>query len=388
MAHQDRHYGMDWLRIGAFAVLIFYHVGLVFVPWNYHVNAPDPVEWGLLPMLVPSAWRLMLLFVVSGYASRALFAKHGGRAGPFLRNRTLRLVVPLVAGTLVITPPQLWAELVVKHGYAQGYGWFWLHDYFDFRRIAGLFVPNWQHLWFVAYLWVYTMGLGIALALLPGQRFQHWFDRVFSTPWGLALPILWLFAVRLWLVPAQGETHEFLNDAPAHLPYLPAFLFGFGLRGSLGAMHAIARWWKVAALLALAGMAGVLAIQTQYLHAPAPEWVMQWFRGFRAVQAWASVIALIGIATRFGNHDHRWRPMLTEAVFPFYIIHQTVIVVGAMWLVHSAVPMGAQFALLSAATIVGCWLFYLIGRRVRWLRPLIGLRSVPPRADDRAAAIV
>ena len=76
----DRHYGLDWLRIGAFGLLIFYHVGMVFVPWDFHVKTSHPAEWVAIPMLATNSWRLMLLFVVSGYASRALLLK-GGQVG-------------------------------------------------------------------------------------------------------------------------------------------------------------------------------------------------------------------------------------------------------------------------------------------------------------------
>ncbi|RZM26079.1 MAG: acyltransferase, partial [Sphingomonas sp.] len=73
-----RHYGMDWLRIGAFAILILYHIGMVFVPWNFHAKSHHVERWATVPMLAVNAWRLTLLFVVSGYASRALLARSHG----------------------------------------------------------------------------------------------------------------------------------------------------------------------------------------------------------------------------------------------------------------------------------------------------------------------
>src|SRR3546814_6755866 len=97
----------------------------------------------------------------------------------------------------------------------------------------------------------------------------------------------------------------------------------------------------------------------------------------------------MGIAETFGNRYSAWRPMLTEAVFPFYIIHQTVIVVVGYAIVGRGIAPGAEFAILLAATVAGCWGFYLIGREIGWLRPLIGLRvakartSATPRGDGR-----
>ena len=80
--------------------------------------------------------------------------------------------------------------------------------------------------------------------------------------------------------------------------------------------------------------------------------------------------------------------MLTEAVFPFYIIHQTLIVVVGWWLRGADLPMLADFLILVAATVAGCWAFYLIGRRIPLIRPLIGLRrhaSKRTHVDPRPA---
>ena len=60
-------------------------------------------------------------------------------------------------------------------------------------------------------------------------------------------------------------------------------------------------------------------------------------------------------------------------VFPFYIIHQTIIVVAGYALLSTATGPLARFAILLVVTIMGCWAFYIVGRRVDWLRPAIGL---------------
>ena len=65
---------------------------------------------------------------------------------------------------------------------------------------------------------------------------------------------------------------------------------------------------------------------------------------------------------------------LAEAVFPFYIIHQTIIVVAGWYLKQAGVTAFPSFIVLLAATVAGCWIFYTIGRKIGWLRPLIGLQ--------------
>lgn len=373
----ERHYGMDWLRIAAFALLIFYHVGMFFGPWSWHVKTAEPLDWVAVPMLATNAWRLGLLFVVSGYASAALFAKRGA-VGGFLANRSARLLVPLIAGMALFVVPQPWVELVFKHGYSAGLGWFWLHDYFDFTPIEGIMLPTWQHLWFVAYLWLYTLALGLIL-LLPARwraAGANFVDRALGGGLVLAVPLAMLLA-RLWLGwPGADETHDVVNDGYAHTFYLPLFLFGYALRGAARTWAGIRRWWKVAALLALASYAVIAWVELTWPgDTPAPDHIYPLFGAARAVMAWSAIVALIGLADRFWNRDHRWRPMLTEAVFPFYIVHQTIIVWLGWYLLRFALPPLAEFAILSAATVAGCWAFYLVGREIAPLRPLIGLRT-------------
>jgi len=387
----DRHYGLDWLRIGAFALLIFYHVGMVFVPWAYHVKLPGP-DWATVPMLATNPWRLSLLFVVSGYASRALLTRSPA-LGAFARSRSARLLIPLAFGMAVVVPPQPWAELASKFGYAGSYWTFWTHDYFIFSSLHGVPMPTWNHLWFVAYLWAYTMALALALAAVPARvrdAGQRGFDRLFGGPAVLVLPLAWLLVVDLWLFPGGQETHGLFDDGLAHATYLPAFLFGFGLAAAPGVLAALVRWWKPMAALAVLSYAVAAGIEWHWPGDAIPPYpVGHIFSAARAVQGWSSIAALIGFVDRHWNHDHRWRQMLTEAVFPFYLIHQTIIVVVAWLLTPAGLGAGANFAILVAATVAGCWAFYLIGRSIAPLRPLIGLRArarVRPVSPDPAVA--
>jgi hypothetical protein len=371
----ERHYGMDWLRIGAFALLIFYHIGMVFVPWGFHIKTAQPMDWVEIPMVLTNPWRLTLLFVVSGYASRALLSKSAGIGG-FLKNRTSRLLIPLLFGMAVIVPPQTWVELVGKHGYGQSYLWFLAHDYFRFGKLDGIVMPTWNHLWFVTYLWVYTLALAL-LTLVPGaDRLQAMFDRVFGGGRAIMLPIIFLLITQFWLFHRDDDTHDLFGDGLAHLQYFPAFLFGFGLAASRTAMAGLARWWKASAVAALgcyAVMAGLLIAYPDFSFPTHDVTIV--FRLARQIDTWIAIAALIGIAERFLNRDHRWRTTLAEATFPFYIIHQTVIVLVEFWVKPLGIGAAGEFFILVPATIAGCWAFYLIGRDVNVLRPLIGLKA-------------
>lgn len=371
-----RHLGMDWLRIGAFALLILYHIGMYFVPWGWHVKIDPVIDWVAIPMYATNGWRLPLLFLVSGYASAALAGKLGG-AGAFAKSRSARLLIPLLFGVVVVIPPQPWIELVTQHGYAKGLGAFWTSDYFRFGTLDGIVLPTWQHLWFVVYLWVYTMLAALLLALVPAAargRFAGGAAHLLRG-WGLLIvPMLGWLAIYA-AFPGHDETHALFDDGPSHLHYLIAFGVGWLLRARPALFESVARCWKAAALLAVLAFLPVAWTEWTWPgDTRAPGWAVILFHVARLVQGWAAIVALVGAADRWWNRDHPKRAMLAEAVFPFYIIHQTIIVVAGWYLLQAGVGALPSFLILLVATALGCWLFYAIGRSIGWLRPLIGLQ--------------
>lgn len=375
----ERHYGMDWLRIGAFGLLIFYHVGMAFGPWPYEVKVTTPIDWVAIPMLMTSPWRLSLLFVIAGYASAALFAQRSGsdQITAFLRGRMARLGIPLLFGIAVIVVPQPWVALATQHGYPYGFGHFVLHDYYRFQFIDGIAMPTWMHLWFVLYLLVYTIILAglLALPLTWRKAGRERVERLITGPLLLPLPIGLVFAARTWISPGWLDTHALFDDWSAHAVYLPVFLFGFLLHGSIKLHAAIGRQWKIGIVLAVLAYLGMAGLELAYPgRTPLPTQYKPFYNLLQASSMWGAVIGLIGLADRHWNHDHRWRATLAEAVFPIYIIHQTIIVVVGYWLLQTSSSALVRFAILIVTTAGWCWLFYLIGRVIQPLRPLIGLK--------------
>src|ERR1700677_4595531 len=164
-----RRYDLDWVRIGAFMLLILYHVGMYYVTWDWHVKSPHPSATIEPLMMLSSPWRLSLLFLVSGVATGFLLARQGSHG--FLRLRSARLLIPLVFGMLVIVPPQSYLQVIEKLGYAGSFAEFYRLYITGFHGFCSggdcLIMPTWNHLWFVAYLWVYTVVLYIAVRLAP-----------------------------------------------------------------------------------------------------------------------------------------------------------------------------------------------------------------------------
>jgi hypothetical protein len=388
--HTPRRLDLDWIRIVAFGLLILYHVGMYYVSWGWHIKSPfasDAIE----PLMIAlNPWRLPLLFLVSGCATAFLLRSSAGRSlARVAAQRSRFLLVPLVFGMVVIVPPQSYYEVMDKMGFAGGYLAFWArylaadHGFCPGGRCIGM--PTWNHLWFVVYLWVYTMLLLAARALLPLTRFGDVARHALSG-WGLVLwPWLWLAIARMVLFPRFGSTHALVGDFYNHAQYVAAFAIGYWLA------HASPTWDWLAArrwpLLSLAAGAYTVLI-TYYLHFgelnPPPEALRAAMRTVFALQQWSAILAVLG----WGHHtlarqrDTRLRAYLTDAVFCWYIVHQTAIIVAAHALRGLALQPAVEGPLLIGVTVAVCLVSYELARRVPLLRPLFGIRAPARRLTD------
>ncbi len=270
----ERLFYADWLRIAAFALLVLYHVGMLYVPWPFHVKQLPAVP-ALEPLMrLSNPWRMGLLFVISGLATGLMLGRPG-----LARERSRRLLLPLLFGVALIVPPQAWLQVREQFGYAGSYPDFlrlYFSAYGGFCQARDcLVLPTWNHLWFLPYLWCYTVVALLALWWLPGAWPSRLADRLAQPPgWALlALPALALGALRALLHPRFGETHALVDDWAAHAAYLPLFCFGLLLarRQALLAQLQALRWAALG--LSLAGWAVLVGYPGQVPGWPAvPEW--------------------------------------------------------------------------------------------------------------------
>ena len=416
MSSSDRRIDLDWVRILAFGVLILFHVGMYYVTWGWHVKSPFASHTLEPLMMLSSPWRLSLLFFVSGcataflrskcdplappvaaprggarFGSGATLAARGSAAG-FVRSRTQRLLIPLALGLWVIVPPQSWAQVVEAVGYHDGYLHFmslYAQGYGGFCREDCLVIPTWNHLWFVAYLWCYTMLAALAWWAIP----QRYIDRIGAAiarslrgPWLIALPVAWLAAIRIALVARFPDTHALVDDWYLHADYFSIFALGVLLARETGVWEEIRRQRWIALALALVGWAVVTAYFAHYDKIAPSDWLREAQRVFYALDQWCAIVAALGFARQWNPADSRARRYLTEAIFPFYIVHQTAIVL----LAHFMKPLGlrplVEGPLLVAATVAICFASFEIVRRVGWMRPLFGLAPKTLAAAQPASA--
>jgi hypothetical protein len=202
-------------------------------------------------------------------------------------------------------------------------------------------------------------------------------------------PLAFLAIARMALIALYPPNHALTGDWYNHATYGMIFLLGFVLAGTRAPWVAIERARWIALGLAVLGWAFLSAYYGFYSNdnGPVPSQMLRLFqRGVYGAEQWLAIVAVLGFARRHLVHDNAARRYLTAAIFPVYILHQTVIIVVAHSLKPAHLDPAVEGALLVLVTASTCFLGYEVIRRVRILRPLFGL-PIGGRDAGNAAGI-
>lgn len=358
---KPRRHDLDWLRVGAFAVLIAYHIGMFYVSWDWHIksrfhsDAIEPV------MRLVNPWRLALLFLISGMALR--YALDRVPVAQLCGLRLKRLGLPLMFGFFVLCAPQSYFELLQKGEIGADY-WAFYMDYLDVDFEFSILTPAWNHLWYLLYLLVYT--LIICAAAGPADRLAAYLDgsdNVWLGPFLLAIvPVIFTVA-SVALADRFPITHDLVNDWFTHAISLTAMLFGYLVARAPSFWQCLRQTglWAAACSVVLGAIivADLLPLANSGL--------------VRLIYAWCIIIALLAAGDRYLNRNAPLLGYLNKAILPYYVLHQTLIVSLGALATASRLPLVLEVCLVMFGTIAGCLIGYELIRRVAWLRPLFGL---------------
>lgn len=383
-----RRADLDWLRVLAFGLLIFYHAGMAWSGWSWHVTSPDSLDGLREAMRFLNRWRMPLIFLVSGAA--IMLALGDRTPAAFVRDRLKRLALPLAFGMAVIVPPQVYLERLYR-GQVTGSFLQWLPHAFDGVYPQGNL--SWHHLWFVAYVLVLTLVLlpvflwarspsGRAAVAKSGRIAAR-----FGLQWTMVLP---LAASTLWLAPISWNINGLVGDWHGLVSYGALLLYGAFIFGSSDMLASLERQRFFSLAVGILVYAWLYAGYFAGTVRPTiPPEARPLFALLSAVNVMAWLFAIIGFAHRHLTRRPAFLAEATEAVYPFYLIHQTVTVVAVYWLLKMGAPPVAGFTMAVVATFAGTWLIYAgLVRPWPWLRPLFGMkaavsgerRSLPRRA--------
>ena len=378
----QRRYDLDWLRVIAFGLLILFHTGMMFVSWNWHVKNPETSEGLEWVMRFLHEWRMPLLFFISGAA--VWFAMEKYPLFSYLRERVLRLFVPLAFGMLVVIPPQVYFERKFQQW---GYSSFW--EFYPTIFTSGSYPQgnmSWHHLWYLPYILAYSLALLPILLWLrttPGRRTMAKVRKGLCSPGALLLlcapsALSDLCLRPYWPFDANNLVADWGNFTSKAL----IFLTGFVLCSGEEVWDRIEQYRLRALALGLATAATLYfcwysSVEIQGLYRSA-------FRLLRNLNLWCWLLAVLGFGRRYLRFNHPFLKYATEAVYPWYILHQTVIVAIGYYAAGWNLGLWWKYIVVLAAMVIVTGLLHeFVIRRTPLLRPLFGLKIRKQAARSR-----
>lgn len=362
----NRQHYIDWLRILAVLLLIPFHTARLFDIWepNYVKNAV------LSPLLSYQnaflwAWHMPLLFLLAGASTWYALDLRGGYG--YVRERFTRLFIPLVFGVLVVVPPQAWLARIHHFGYADSYLQFLL-DYFvirgDFTGYTGLFTPG--HLWFILYLFVFSVAaVPFLLFLKRDSRCIARLAKCCERPGAI-----FLLAIPLGVT---GSLPDISGKNPFY--YFMLFSYGYLLTADARFQHVIDRNKALALMLGIVTMAAAMTLWVLRLHFPEKSVQDILFHTLRTFNTWFWLIAIMGYGRTYLNSSNALKRYGNEAAYPFYILHQTVIMVIGYYVVQWSAGVGVKYVVIAVASLVVTLLVYeIFMKRTNVTRFLFGMK--------------
>jgi glucan biosynthesis protein C len=397
VTHQERRsprrYDMDWLRVIFVCGLIMIHVAAMFDPFPITAVKGKPS----FPLIVFATflheWRLAILFIVSGAGS--YFALGFLNARQFVKMRFRRIVVPLVMGTFLIVPIQLYYwQFYNNPGYGKTYAYFYLTIMYRFF-VQGLFgtsreTLHWAHLWFLAYLFVASI---VALPLLiylrhgKGQEFIPKLARFVEKPWAIFLFALPLVLVEVTMRARWASSRVIIiDDWATFISNLILFIYGFTIFSNDRIRRAIeAHRWP--ALVGGILTSAAYLIITFVFRWPTKGYNLNWslFMVLRATSVWFWCVAVLGFGSKYLDFNHKRLAYLNEAVYPVYVMHLPLATIIAYQVLRLPLPSLVQFMIIVLLTIAAALLLFEAIRRTKVTRFLFGLKMKKPKPAQTPA---
>ena len=366
----QRRYDLDWLRVLGILLVFAFHSSRFYnvEGWNVKNNIwyPSVEVW----VLFASSFMMPLMFVISG--ASLFYALGRGGFGKFAKDKVLRLLVPLLAGAL--THLSFQSYLFDKtHGLFSGNYFQFLSQYYHLDSIVWVG----GHLWYLWYLFLFSLILYPLLRWLKGNgrgfisRLDGWLSKS-GAVYILALPILLLY-----LLPSEFPLMG-MNGGYPYLMYLFFLLWGFVLVSDERLQDSIRRLRWVSLSVGLTLVAGFIIVYSQITDPDIMSPSLFLAGMMRVFGGWICVLAIFGLAMQYLTARTPKLDYANEAVLPFYIFHQTVLLAVGYFVLQWGLPDVLEWAVIVVISFVIIMALYeFVVRRFNVMRFLFGIKSAP-----------
>ena len=351
-----------------------------------------------------------LFFVLSG--AGAWYALKSRSGGQYLWERVKRLLIPLyTVGLFILIPPQAYFEAVTNGGYS---GTFWEflplyysrilsgfldvfpHILYDPARLVPYSFPG--HLWFLQYLFLISLVTLPLLLYLKSEGGQRWIDKLVG--WCHHHGGIFLFVIPLALILICFRS--FFSGGRTWADFLwygTFFVIGYIMVADTRFTESITRHGWVSLALWLVGTFGGLTIFVLVLgYDPMPgnepfSLIYVFYQIVWSIASWSAVVFFLCRGAKYLTFNNQVLAYANEAVLPFYLLHQTVILCIGWFVIPWAMGILPKFLIIAVFSFAMIMAIYeLLIRRFNIVRFFFGMRpkkkpsTTPAARPDGTAA--
>ena len=373
-----RLYYIDWLRVLAMLSIFFYHNDRFFNYHDWHMKNAVTSLWSSIHTSFFDQWMMPLFFILSGAA--IFYSLRRRNAGDFIKERFLRILVPLImVGYFLTAPPEIYLDRLSHSRFSGTFFKFYPHYFNGFDMFGGNFAWHGVHLWYLLYLFVFSLML-FPLFLSRKEAGKSLVSRLatlFEKPWTFLLLFLPLAAIDI-IIDAVGLGFSRATGGWSFLSYVLFLIYGYLIFSNMVIQEIIRKYSSVALIVAV-----VLSFYGLVM-----QFVVKWPISFgtpyyisvmlvRALRSFCWIVAILGFGSRFLNFNNTFLGYANEAVLPFYILHQTIIMIIGFYVIQSDMSIAAKYWIITPVSFVAIMSIYeLLIRRTNVVRFLFGMRMV------------
>ena len=386
----QRRFDIDWMRVLAILAIFVFHCTRLFDTDDWHMKNPSTYMPVTIWKEFAISWGMPLILIISGASVFYALDKVG--AWKYLAGICARLLLPLVVGMFTHVAFQVYLENLNKGTFSGSFLEFYPHYFDGMYGFGGNFAWMGLHLWYLELLFI------LSLLFLPffawfkktdiGQRALQGLGNFLAIPGAVFLLALPAIVLIVKLDPATWGNQDLGGWSVLIYPFF--FISGFVIVSNQRLQDRIRqmRWLSLGLGLALTPPFLFLEFQTRYpAFFPLAHVLVD---PLFCLMAWSWLLAVLGFGMQHLNFNTPFLKYANEAVLPFYILHQTVIVTLSYFMVGWMIPDWLKFVLiLTISFLVSMGLYEFVVRRINVLRFLFGMKLLvkSPSAQARNTQI-
>jgi glucan biosynthesis protein C len=384
----QRRYDIDWLRIVAILAVFFFHCARFFGGGDWHLMNGEQSLVATMFIGLLDLWIMPLFFLLSGAGS--WYSLRSRTGGQYLIERVKRILIPLCGiGAFILLPPQAYFELVThREGFNRTF-WEFFPRYVT-NIFSGIsfkspffFYIFYGHLWFLQYLLRISLVVLPLLLYLKSERGQRLIAKLagLCSRWGdIFLLLIPLAVIRI------GFTHLFQGEHTwADLLFFAVFfLIGYIMVADQRFTEGIKKHGWICLALGIVGFGGegflILGLRYNYhnLYHPGGEPFSLMYVLFHIVMSiaiWSWVAFMLSVGAKYLNFGGKAVAYGNEAVLPFYIFHQTIILLVGWFVIRLNLGILPKYLIIAVCSFIIIMLLYEgLVRRFNVVRFLFGMR--------------